>query len=242
VIKQIQYTGKAVHAAASPHLGVNALQAAMLGLAGIDAQRPTFRDDDTVRVHPIITKGGDVVNAVPGDVRMETFVRGKRIEAIEDANLKVDRALKAGAWAMGARVRITTLPGYLPMINDPAIGEVFRENAAALVGADQVAQEGHKASTSDTGDLSHVLCVAHPSTGGGTGATHSADFVITDYELGVLNPAKAMAASAVDLLADGAARARGILSEYRPRLTKEAYLAFLRKMAYVEEFDGSALR
>jgi amidohydrolase len=239
VIKNIQYLGKQVHAASAPHQGVNALKAAMLGLAGIDAQRETFLDDDAVRIHPIITRGGDVVNAVPGDVRIETFVRGKRLEAIEEANLKVDRALRGGALALGARLRITTIPGYLPMLNEPGLNAVFRANAEALVGSDEVTQAGHKASCTDTGDLSHVLAVVHPSTGGGIGATHSADFLVTDYELGVLNPAKAMAMTTIDLLAEGAARGRQVLASYQPRLTKEAYLAFMRKMAYDAEYDES---
>jgi amidohydrolase len=236
LIKQAQFIGKQVHAGATPHLGVNALKAAMLALAGIDAQRETFLDDDSVRVHPIITKGGDVVNAVPADVRLETFVRGRRIEAIDDANRKVDRALRAGALAMGARVHLTTMPGYLPVIHDESFAEVYRENAVALVGADQVAQEGHRGSTSDSGDLSHVLPVIHATTGGCTGATHSADFLITDYELGIINPAKAMAMTAIDLLADGASLARACLADYRPRMTKDEYLAYMRKMHYTEEF------
>lgn len=58
---------KAAHAAEAPEEGVNALNAAMLGIMGINALRETFRDDDCIRVHPIITKGGDVVNSVPED-------------------------------------------------------------------------------------------------------------------------------------------------------------------------------
>ena len=58
----------------------------------IHANRETFRDEDTIRVHPIITKGGEAVSAVPADVRMETFVRGKTLDAVMGANRKVDRA------------------------------------------------------------------------------------------------------------------------------------------------------
>ena len=108
--KFIRYKGKEAHAGGAPHAGVNALNAAMLGLMGIHAQRETLKDDDTIRIHPIITKGGDLVNIIPADVRMETYVRGKRMPAIIDAAKKVDRALKAGAMAVGAEVEIETLP------------------------------------------------------------------------------------------------------------------------------------
>jgi len=77
VVKQIRYVGKAAHAGGAPHMGVNALYAAHIGLAAINAVRETFRDDDAIRVHPIITRGGDLVNVIPSDVTLETYVRGK---------------------------------------------------------------------------------------------------------------------------------------------------------------------
>src|SRR4030065_2897658 len=110
--KFIRYQGKESHAGGAPHFGINALNAAMLGMIGIHAQRETFRDEDCIRVHPIITRGGDLVNVVPADVRIETFVRGRRGEAVQDANKKVNRALQAGAMAIGAEGEITDLPGY----------------------------------------------------------------------------------------------------------------------------------
>ena len=237
LIKYAQFIGRSAHAGAAPHLGINALKAATLALTAIDALRETFIDDDHIRVHPIMTKGGAVVNAVPADVRVETFVRGKTVEAIAAANRKVDRALRAGAMAMGAQVRITNMPGYLPSVVVPPLAKVFRENAEALVGADEVVQEGHRSATSDTGDLSHVLAVVYPFAGGGQGNTHQTDFLVNDLELGVLNPAKAMAMTAIDLLAEDATRGRAILADYQPRFTKEEYLAFQRSMAYTDERD-----
>ena len=108
--KQIRFQGVASHAGGSPHLGVNALNAANIALTAIHSQRETFRDDDGIRIHPIITKGGTVVSSVPADVRMETFVRGASIEAYTAAAEKVDRALRAGAMAVGASVDIATIP------------------------------------------------------------------------------------------------------------------------------------
>ena len=121
VAKKIQFIGRGAHAGGTPHLGINALNAATLALTAIHFNRETFQDADTVRVHPIITKGGEAVSAVPADVRMETFVRGRTIEAIMDANMKVDRALKAGAMAVGANVKIQTIPGYMPLNQNQAM-------------------------------------------------------------------------------------------------------------------------
>ena len=68
--------GRASHAGGAPQLGINALSAAMIALNAIHCQRETFWDKDTIRIHPIITKGGDAVSVVPAEVTMETFVRG----------------------------------------------------------------------------------------------------------------------------------------------------------------------
>src|SRR4029078_12688790 len=136
--KLVRYVGRAAHAGGAPDMGVNALYAANIGLMAINALRETFRDEDTIRVHPIITHGGSQVNVIPGEVRLETFVRGKSLEAIADADRKVDRALRAGALAMGASVEIETLPGYMPLRCDPLMVERFRAIAADLVGADNV--------------------------------------------------------------------------------------------------------
>src|SRR5438270_865088 len=119
VAKFVRFVGHTSHAGGAPDQGINALSAARVALAGIDAIRETFRDDDHIRVHPIVTRGGDVVNAIPADVRLAMFCRGATVEAIEVAHRKVDRALKAGALAVGGSVEMTTLPGYLPLYHDP---------------------------------------------------------------------------------------------------------------------------
>src|SRR5438094_6256635 len=134
IVKTVRYIGRASHAGGAPHLGVNALYAANIGLMAINAVRETFKDDDSIRVHPIITHGGSQVNVIPGEVRIETYVRGKTVEAILDANRKVDRALRAGALALGAMVEIETLPGYMPMTCDATMAGWFKENATALDG------------------------------------------------------------------------------------------------------------
>ena len=101
VAKRIRFLGRASHAGGAPWLGVNALNAAMIAMSGIHAQRETYQDAHTVRIHPIITQGGVAVSSVPADVRMETYVRGANTEGFLDAATKVDRALRAGAMAVG---------------------------------------------------------------------------------------------------------------------------------------------
>jgi amidohydrolase len=226
VVKLIRYIGKAAHAGSSPHQGINALNAAHIGLAAIHAQRETFRDNDTIRIHPIITRGGDLVNVVPSDVRMETFVRGRTNAAIADADKKVDRALRAGAMAVGAQVEIQTIPGYMPLINDPQLSEIFKKNAEALVGKEHCAEGTHGAGSTDMGDISHLMPALHPYIGGVAGTSHGADYEIIDKKLNYIGAAKLLAATAIDLLCDDAGAAKDILKHFKPAMTIEEYLKY----------------
>jgi len=238
VVKTIRYVGRAAHAGGMPWMGVNALYAAQVGLVAVNALRETFRDEDTIRVHPIITHGGSQVNVIPADVRLETYVRGRTVEAILDAAAKVDCAFRAGALALGARVEIETLPGYLPLRGDPIMAEYFRANAVRLVGEAHYRTIGHRTGSTDMGDLSQVMPVLHPYMGGAAGTGHGPDYRIVDPELAYVAPAKALAAMVVDLLADGAAGARRVLAHARPPMTREQYLAFQRGLARLEVFEG----
>ncbi len=238
IVKTVRYIGRASHAGGAPHLGVNALYAANIGLSAINAIRETFRDEDSIRVHPIITHGGSQVNVIPGEVRLETYVRGKTVEAILEANRKVDRALRAGAMAMGAAVEIETLPGYLPLFNHMGMAELFKANAAAVLGADQVTESGHRSGSTDMGDISHVMPTLHPYMGGATGSGHGADYAIADPKVAYVEPAKQLALMAVDLLWDDAAGARDILKAWKPRMTKEDYLSFQRSISKTELYQS----
>jgi metal-dependent amidase/aminoacylase/carboxypeptidase family protein len=235
----VRYIGRASHAGGAPHLGVNALYAANIGLSAINALRETFRDEDSIRVHPIVTHGGSQVNVIPGEVRLETYVRGKTVEAILEANRRVDRALRAGALALGAQVEIETLPGYLPLFNHLGMAGQFKANAAALLGAHQVTESGHRSGSTDMGDISHVMPTLHPYMGGAVGSGHGADYAIADPKLAYVEPAKQLALMAVDLLWGDAEGAREILKTWEPRMTKEDYLSFQRGISRTELYDGS---
>lgn len=226
--KTVQYIGKAAHAAEAPHEGVNALNAAMLGIMGINALRESFRDEDSIRVHPVITKGGDTVNSVPSDVRMETYVRANSVDAITITNEKVDRALLGGGFAMGAQTIIETIPGHMPLKASLPLNNIFKENAQKLLPEDRVIDAGHFAASTDMGDISNLIPSIHPFIGGVSGALHTKDFKVEDFNAAVILPAKLMAMTVIDLLYKDAAEAKYLMSSYTPTFkNKEAYIKFL---------------
>lgn len=236
--KTIRFLGRATHAGVSPEKGANALSAAQLALNGIDAQRSTFRDQDWVRVHPIITKGGDIVNIVPAEVCMETYVRAKSQEAIEDAAYKVDRAVRGAAMALGCQVEIETVPGYMPLNNDRELAKLFKENAARIFGQDAYRDYPHSAGSTDAGDLSQLMPVLHPSMTGGKGSLHGIDWHISQPDQGYMAPAKTLAMMAVDLLAEDATQGKEVKEKSRPAMTRQQYLKVQEKIFNREVFDG----
>ncbi len=224
--KLVHYIGKEAHAGGAPHLGVNALNAAQIGLMAVNAQRETFQDKDHIRVHPIMTKGGDLVNVVPADVRIETYVRGGSVEAIFDASAKVDRAFRAGADAVGAKCEITNLPGYLPTDFSKDLYDINYENLKLIIGEEQAGYQAPLSTASgDLGDVSHIMPCIQASIGGAVGVFHSENFEIGDKELAYIVPAKLLVATAIDLLADGAQTGLAVKANFRPKMTKEEYLA-----------------
>lgn len=223
--KTVQYIGKSAHAANAPHEGINALNAACLGLMGINALRETFQEKDIVRVHPIITKGGDLVNNVPSDIRMELYVRAATMDAIDNTHKRVDAALKAGGDAVGAKTVIETLPGMLPLHCCKAMNDLFVENVKQFSPETEILDSGHFSASTDMGDVSHLMPAIHPFIGGTDGALHTKDFTVTDFDAAVITPAKAFARMIVDLLYDDAACAKKIIADNKPLLTKEEYIA-----------------
>lgn len=231
VAKLIEYKGKQAHAAASPHEGVNALQAALMGLMGVNAIRDTFKESDCFRFHPIMNQGGSLVNCVPDYTQIESFVRASSVEAIVAANKKVNRALKAGGDAIGATCEIHDIPGYLPMRNNPDLNAFLEANSKTLFKEENVVYGDHMTASTDMGDVSHLMPVIHPWVGCIKGVLHSEEYEITVPEVAYVNTAKSLAMTIVDLLYDEAQGADGVFDGYKPLLTKDEYITLLDDIA-----------
>ena len=217
-------------------MGINALNATTIALMSIGLQRETFWEKDTIGIHPIITKGGDAVSVVPSEVCVETFIRGASTAGILDANEKVNRCLRAGAMAVGAEVEIETIPGYLPQINNPDMGSLFGENGDMLFGPRQFTSGGHRTSSTDMGDIAHLMPVIHPYVLGAKGLIHGETWQIDDSENAYVSPAKLLAMTVIDLLYDGAEQARRILNNYVAPMSKSDYLEYQRRLFSTETY------
>ncbi len=227
--KKITYKGKASHAGGSPWNGINALYAATNGLNAINAIRETFQEKDIVRVHPIITEGGAMVNAIPGSTTMESYVRSASFEGMAEANKKVNRALVGSALSLGANIDINDFPGYAPLKNDKELINVAIEAAAMALPDKKFSYlEGIGSGSTDMGDLSAVMPVVHPYAGGRVGTGHGADNFVANPVDACIGSAKLQMAMLLILLGDDAKRAKKVIAECKPPFaTIKDYLDYM---------------
>ena len=229
--KNIIYKGVAAHAGGSPWDGKNALYAATCGINAANSLRETFRDSDLIRFHPIITAGGNMVNAIPERAQIETYVRGKTFDAIQKANKRINQALIGAALSLDNNVEIIDIPGYAPLVNSTEMMQAAKEAADAILPELNIpVTDRYSTGSTDMGDLSCVMPVIHPHCGGAKGKGHGNDYQIADPETACVKCAEWQLALLTVLLQNGAKRAKEIVASFKPMFTKEEYLAYLDAM------------
>ena len=193
-----------------------------------------------------MTAGGACVNIIPCEATLESYIRGASFDAILDANRKVDRALAAGALALGARVSVSDRPGYAPLVNSPELVEAVGEAMRALIGADRVKITNEwTTGCTDMGDVSCIMPVLHPHIAGAAGKSHGDDYHLVDREMACVNSAKGQLLLMALLLENGAARAKQVVERYHaPYESKAAYFAtldaILRDRELIEYHEDTA--
>jgi len=218
LLKNIRFEGKASHAGGSPHRGINAL-------------RETFQDNSHIRVHPIITHGGDIVNAIPDNVTMECYVRGATMDDIVSVNKKVNRALAASAAAMGAKVHLQDIPGYYPRYYPPKACEMLKTAMEKVVDEAVYKPTGWSTGCSDMGDVGAVMPALHPNIGGAVGAFHGADMYVTKPEIAVVQSAQLQYEFLHTFLDNDAKNAKEVIADYKPDFASfQEYFDFADKL------------
>ncbi|HTO01075.1 MAG TPA: M20 family metallopeptidase [Microthrixaceae bacterium] len=205
---EVDYHGVASHAAAAPHLGHNALDAAVLGYVNIAALRQHIKPDE--RIHGIFTRAGDKPNVVPKHTTAQWYVRSSNIEDLQRLKERVVACLQAGADASGCTMDLRWLdPPYAEMIDNVELLRRYEANARTL--GRQFASSGEAedvVGSTDMGNVSQVVPSIHPLIAVAPAGTsiHTADFAVhARGEAGdraVIDGAKALAATVIDCWLD----------------------------------------
>ena len=229
--KSVRILGKSAHAGNNPSDGINALYVANTALSAINALRETFKETDYVRVHPIITKGGDGVNTIPGEVRMESYVRGASAKVIKEVNYKVNRAIAGGAVSMGANVRVLDLAGSMPLSNSEILANIAREAGRVAYDETNPSFLSHwEGSSSDMGDISCIMPTVMTWVEGAKGSLHGEDFVIEDVKTTCEKSCIQQVELIKLLLINDCKEAKRVL--------KDTILPFKSKKEYLDFIDG----
>jgi len=204
---QVAYFGKAAHAAARPELGINALDAMLLAFNGIGALRQQLPSE--VRVHGIITKGGTLPQVIPDHTTAVLTVRANDAATLERVIPRVDACLTGAALMTGARLERTwrDTPGRA-LLSNFAIARSFERNLKDLGRTTRPRDELSGAWSGDTGNVSWFVPTIQPQMEmtGRDVPPHSHEFHAASIgpaaEACILDSAKAMAMTAIDLISD----------------------------------------
>lgn len=241
VNKVVTFHGRSAHAASQPEMGINALNAASVMMHAMDAQRETFRDQDSVRIHGFISEGGTAMNIISDRVTMEYSIRAKTMDAIRDADRKFNRAVHAGAIALGCSAEISTIPGYWPLIPaaDTSVMEYAIGQAAGNYPISHIPASCHETASSDYGELSQIYPLIQFYTGGLKGTMHNSSLTVDDEELAYLSSAKIYALAAYQYLKDHAAAANTLIKNHRPERSRAELLSVNSQLRQITVIDGA---
>ena len=158
----VTYEGKASHAAAAPHLGRNALDAAVLGYNAVAALRQHIRPNE--RIHGIFTEAGEKPNVVPSRAAAQWYVRSGTIDSLQLLKERFTACLEAGAAAACCEMHsVWRDPPYYNMIDNAPLLSLYVSNAAAN-GRVVSPQDDKKivVGSTDMGNVSHAVPSIHP--------------------------------------------------------------------------------
>ncbi len=205
---RISYEGQAAHAAAAPHAGRNALDAAVLGYVNVAALRQHIRP--TERIHGIFTEAGDKPNIVPAHAEALWYVRSDTMETLQPLKARVLDCLEAGAAAAGCSCapEWDDRP-YADMRDNGPILSAYVGNAARLGRMlTEPSQHQRVVGSTDMGNISYLMPSIHPIIKVAPAGVpiHSPEFAhhaaSETADLAVLDGAKAMAMTVIDLWVD----------------------------------------
>ena len=203
---EVEFIGKPAHAAARPEAGVNALEAMLLSFAAINSMRQHIRS--SARIHGIITDGGQAVNVVPEHSACSMLVRARDDDYLDELKERVLNCFVGAATATGAELRYEWDEArYATMRNNMPMARLFQENMKPLKRNPLLIESRDAFGSTDMGNVSHVVPSIQPYVSIAMGVPiHTHEFAAAaaseEGMRGMLDAAKAMAMTAIDLMAE----------------------------------------
>ncbi|MFS0674878.1 M20 family metallopeptidase [Ornithinibacillus sp. 179-J 7C1 HS] len=154
------FYGKSAHASGSPEKGINALDAVILLFNGINALRQQLPTD--VRIHGIITHGGDAPNIIPEYASARFYIRAESWSKTEEVSNKVRAIAEGAGLATGATVKVERFQNEVKdFVLNSVLDNVLKEELEA-VGEVVWTEKGKGKGSTDAGNISYEVPTAHP--------------------------------------------------------------------------------
>lgn len=225
--KKIIFKGKASHAGVLPHLGINALNAFTLFNSALGMLRETFEEEKMIRVHGLLTKGGDTINSIPSEVIYECYVRCLDYSALLEIDTKIANMAVHCAQALGAEVEFRDRNGYLPFVPNRILSEMAHQNILHFTAEERIHANERSIAGGDVGDMSCFYPMIQFGYNGFAGRIHGADFRIVDKEKAFMEPAKIVCGIVCDLLQQP--ETMECIKESHVSMDKEVFAEYLRR-------------
>jgi amidohydrolase len=205
---EVEFFGRPAHAASQPHKGINALDAMVLAFTAINSLRQHIRGD--ARIHGVITDGGEAPNIVPAHSAATFLVRALDDDYLTELKDRVLNCFRGASMASGARLEYTwkNRP-YAPMKNNMTLAGLFKQNLESLGRSVDDFDRRSGLGSTDMGNVSQVVPSIHPTIAIAPREVllHSPEFATATVsqagQNGLLDAAKAMAMTVVDILQPG---------------------------------------
>lgn len=199
-----EFVGRSAHAAASPENGINALDAVILFFNGINALRQHVTDD--VRIHGIITHGGDAPNIIPEYAKARFYIRAATRTKLDEVTNKVKAVAEGAATATGTSLKVIAFQNPVDnLVLNKRFDEVFKRNLESL-GESFAESDKQGTGSTDTGNISQVVATIHPTVKIGSRdlVGHTVAFreaaCSSEGDKGLVLGAKALALTGLDLI------------------------------------------
>lgn len=157
---EVEFFGKAAHAAANPQDGINALDAMIQFYNGINALRQQNKAGDMI--HGIIQNGGDAPNIIPDYTKARFFTRSYKRKDLDILTNKVEKIAQGAALQTGCEYKFTFIQNG---VDDFNINEVFDDlykEVAIELGDSTVRDLSANFGSTDAGNVSQVIPTIHP--------------------------------------------------------------------------------
>ncbi|GAA2699086.1 amidohydrolase [Micromonospora olivasterospora] len=206
----VSFQGRPGHAGAPSPDGVNAANAATIGLVALGLLRQHLPDG--TRANAFVSEGGEATNIIPSATRVRVEVRADTLEAVETARRRILACFEGGAVATGCEWSWEDAePTYADVVQNPVLAGAWDRNLA-VIGRSPQPYAGAPRGSTDMGNVSHAVPAIHPiiAIEGCASAPHTpaftSDAIGPAADRAGIDGALAMALTVVDAVAHVRAR------------------------------------